>query len=276
MKLTFLGTGAVEGIPSPFCDCLTCEHARENGGHNNRRRQSVLINDHLLIDLGPDIFASCAGLGLSLRDLDCLLITHSHLDHFDSVNLMLRGRAFRLATELPELTMLAGPSVWTKWEDAGGNDQGAGILRRILHPGQTVRLKEYTITAIAACHHLRIGDAMNYLIDDGKASLLYASDSGYYEEDVWESLKGRRFDAVVLEGTIWNRPPGKEHLNRSDFGRMVERLKRIGAITDQTQLIATHFSHQSVGPHHELAEEVSQFGAQCAFDGLTVHILPES
>ncbi|MGC6585627.1 hypothetical protein ACPV3A_11765 [Paenibacillus sp. Dod16] len=56
---------------------------------------------------------------------------------------------------------------------------------------------------------------------------------------------------------------------------MVERLKRIGAITDQTQLIATHFSHQSVGPHHELAEELGQFGAQCAFDGLKVHILPE-
>lgn len=32
------------------CDCrTTCENARKTGGRNNRRRQSVLINDNLLM-----------------------------------------------------------------------------------------------------------------------------------------------------------------------------------------------------------------------------------
>ena len=272
MKLTFLGTGAAEGIPSPFCDCPTCENARKTGGRSNRRRQSILINDSLLIDLGPDIFPSCAQLGISLTDLQVLLITHSHMDHFDPQNLILRSKPFRLDTEFTELTMIAGPSVWTKWDTVGGRDKEAGILRNIILPGQRVQYKEFTIQAVTACHHLRIGDAMNYIIQDGNTTLLYASDSGYYEESTWELLKDYCFDAVVMEGTIWNRPSGKEHLNKGDFIRMQERLKTLGAVTEQTILIATHFSHQSVPPHDELDKEVSELGAYCAYDGMSLHI----
>ena len=28
----FYGTGAAEGVPSPFCDCPMCNYAREHGG----------------------------------------------------------------------------------------------------------------------------------------------------------------------------------------------------------------------------------------------------
>lgn len=27
----FYGTGAAEGVPSPFCDCPMCNYAREHG-----------------------------------------------------------------------------------------------------------------------------------------------------------------------------------------------------------------------------------------------------
>lgn len=272
MKLTFLGTGAAEGIPSPFCDCPTCGHARVNGGRNIRKRQSVLINDNLLIDLGPDIFASCAQLGLSLCQVDYLLITHSHLDHFDPANLKLRAKPFRLATDLPAMTMVAGPSVWTKWDESGGSDQQAGISRVPILPGRSITLGPYSVHSVEATHNSRIGDAMNYVIGDGTTTLLYASDSGLYSDPVWKELEGLVFDAVVLEGTIWNRPSGKEHLNEGDFLLMLERLREIGAVSNQTVVIATHFSHQGAGPHEEIEEKVKRLGGVCAFDGFTMTV----
>lgn len=270
MKLTFLGTGAAEGIPSPFCDCPTCEHARAYGGRNIRKRQSVLLNSDLLIDLGPDIFTSCAQLSLSLCEVNHLLVTHSHLDHFDPTNLKLRAKAFRLATELPEMTMIAGPSVWALWDSSGGSDQQAGIKRMPILPGRAVQLGGYSVRSIEATHNSRVGDAMNYVIDDGTAALLYASDSGLYSEETWGQLAGLNLDAVVLEGTIWTRPSGREHLNEGDFRLMLERLREIGAVTDRTVVIATHFSHQGAALHEELDERVRKLGAICAYDGFTV------
>jgi len=231
-----------------------------------------LIDNNLLIDFGPDIFASCAQLGISLCDVEYLLITHSHLDHFDPTHLIMRARAFRLTTDLPEMTMVAGPSIWTKWDQSGGSDQSSEIRRMPILPGRSVQLSGYSIRSIQANHNSRIGDAMNYIIDDGNLTLLYASDSGVYEEHVWEQLQGCRFDAVVMEGTIWNRDLGGEHLNEGDFARMLERLRGIGAISDRTVLIATHFSHQSVDPHEQLAEQVKRHGAHCAHDGFTIEL----
>jgi phosphoribosyl 1,2-cyclic phosphate phosphodiesterase len=271
MKITFLGTAAAEAIPSPFCDCSVCEHARSNGGKNMRRRQSALINDELLIDFGPDVISSCGTFGISLIRVNTLLVTHSHSDHFVPTELNMRAKPFRLATELPELTMVAGPSVWAKWDQAG-SDAHAGIRRVPILPGRSVEVNGYRVRAIEATHNSRIGDAMNYLIDDGRTKLLYASDTGLYADHVWEELRDAALDGVVLEGTSWRVAPGKEHLNESDFAQMLASLRRIGAVDERTAVIASHFSHQGVFPHDELEAKVRKHGAICAYDGLTVEI----
>jgi len=272
MKLTFLGTGAAEGTPSPYCNCPTCEHARANGGRNVRRRQSVLINDNLLVDLGPDLFASCAQLGVSLLKVDHLLVTHSHLDHFDPGNLKLRSKGFRLETDLPELTMVAGPSVWTLWDSSGGSDAASQIRRVPILPGRKVALPAYTVEAIEASHNLRIGDAMNYIIGDGSVSLLYASDTGMYDERAWRQLEGKTFDAVVMEATILNRPSGREHLNFGDFEAMLGKLRAIGAVHGGTAVVATHFSHQGAGTYDEIDAVFRNIGVVCAYDGLVLEV----
>ncbi|WP_248924040.1 MBL fold metallo-hydrolase [Paenibacillus hamazuiensis] len=273
MKLTFLGTGAAEGVPSPFCDCPTCIFARIYGGKNIRRRQSVLINDNLLVDIGPDLFVSCAQLGVTLLSLEGVLVTHNHLDHFAPANLTLRAKPFRLATELPDIAVVAGPSVWAAWDAGGGSDHGAGIRRMPILPGRTVRLPSYSIEAIEASHNMRVGDAMNYIVKAGDAALLYASDTGLYAEHVWEKLKGHYFDAVVMEGTILTRSSGREHLNRDDFGLMLAKLRGIGAIDDSSVIAATHFSHQGVNSFEETEAIVKELGAICAYDGLVLEIL---
>ncbi|WP_028551289.1 MBL fold metallo-hydrolase [Paenibacillus sp. UNC451MF] len=272
MKITFLGTAAAEGIPFPFCACKTCEHARKEKGKNIRKRQSMLINDDLLIDIGPDLYAACADLGISLVELKYLLVTHSHEDHFNALNLKLRQRMFRLSTDLQELTVVAGPSVLTMWDFSGGKDKSAEIRRIPFSAGRQLELSPYKIQSIEASHIPSIGDAMNYIVDDGRVKLLYAADTGYYREEAWSQLAGLRLDAVVMEATLGTRQQAKTHLSFGDFQLMLDRMRELEVITETTPVWATHYSHQCVDPHEEIAAYFQSMGVTCAYDGLSVEI----
>jgi phosphoribosyl 1,2-cyclic phosphate phosphodiesterase len=57
MIITFLGTGAANAFREAFCKCQNCAQARMLGGPSLRKRSAALINDDLLIDLGPDIMS---------------------------------------------------------------------------------------------------------------------------------------------------------------------------------------------------------------------------
>src|SRR5712692_8878927 len=90
MKLRFLGTAASEGYPDAFCDCDNCRRARERGGRSLRRRSAALIDDELLIDLGPDLMAAALMDGLSLAKVRYCLQTHEHADHLDPTHFVSR------------------------------------------------------------------------------------------------------------------------------------------------------------------------------------------
>jgi phosphoribosyl 1,2-cyclic phosphate phosphodiesterase len=52
--------------------------------------------------------------------------------------------------------------------------------------------------------------------------------------------------------------------------KMAEELRRRGAVTDKTKLIATHFSHNGGLLHEELVEAFLPHNIAVAFDGMIV------
>ncbi len=54
MNITFLGTAAATSFPLTFCKCKNCENARKFKGKSIRKRSSLLIDNTILIDMGPD------------------------------------------------------------------------------------------------------------------------------------------------------------------------------------------------------------------------------
>lgn len=58
MIITFLGTAAANAFPEAFCKCGNCAKARALRGPSLRKRSAAVINDDLLIDLGPDIMTA--------------------------------------------------------------------------------------------------------------------------------------------------------------------------------------------------------------------------
>lgn len=81
-KLTFLGTGSLEGIPSPLCTCNTCNSARK-GTKDARLRSSMLIEfddgESLIIDCTPDFRTQVEKFKPEIKNL---FISHGHFDHF--------------------------------------------------------------------------------------------------------------------------------------------------------------------------------------------------
>ncbi|MDE7084923.1 MAG: hypothetical protein K2O81_06730, partial [Clostridia bacterium] len=83
MKITYLGTGAAEGVPAMFCSCPFCDKLRKSGDVREfRTRSQVLIDGDLSIDFPPEAYVHSLSYGIDLSALKYILVTHSHMDHF--------------------------------------------------------------------------------------------------------------------------------------------------------------------------------------------------
>lgn len=84
IHVTVLGSGTSKGVPEPACSCDVC-HSEDP--HDKRQRASVMVRTQgvtLLIDASPDLRAQA--LHTDLRQIDALLVTHSHYDHVGGID----------------------------------------------------------------------------------------------------------------------------------------------------------------------------------------------
>ncbi|WP_176555862.1 MBL fold metallo-hydrolase [Virgibacillus ndiopensis] len=265
MKITFLGTAAAQGIPMPYCDCTTCTNARKFHGQNIRKRCSYFVNDNLLVDMGPDLFAACAIHDVDLINMNYTLITHSHLDHIFVQNLGMRAKGMHQQTNLPQLKLVAPPSVMTLLNAYGSSDKDMKLQRYPVLPFDCLNFPDYLIKSIKAKHIPNVGDAVNYFIDDGNRKVLFASDTAIYEDRVWPYLANHKIDLLIIECTKGLKQDSSNvHLNIIDLQFMIEKMLTIHAITENTIIYATHFSHQNCPPHEELSEILKKIGVNCA------------
>ncbi len=268
MRLFFLGTGAAEGFPAPFCHCDNCELARQRGGRSLRLRSSLLVNDNLLIDYN-DIVAACALYGAKLDKVTTLLITHSHSDHLDPVELTWRGYPFA-KTPLPMLAVLGPWDATARVEaDWGRYNEHHRLWLGDLKPGLRVQRDDYTITPLAANHGTACPSI--YVIDDGKCCILYSTDTGRYSDETWQGLKQHTFDAVIMDETMGYGPSGG-HMNADDVIYYRGAFEAEGLLRPGALFIAQHFSHGHNPPYEELCELFGPHDIAVAYDGWKLDI----
>ncbi|MGB9911087.1 MAG: MBL fold metallo-hydrolase [Microgenomates group bacterium] len=78
MKILFLGTSAGWPLPRLGCRCQICQ---SKNPQDHRLRPTILINDSLLIDCGPDIYHQLKKFKVDPTKINNLILTHAHLDH---------------------------------------------------------------------------------------------------------------------------------------------------------------------------------------------------
>lgn len=75
LHIKFLGTSSAETLPRDD-ECPQCLSKNKK---DIRRRSSILINNKILIDAGPDIVQELSPQ--EIKNLEAILITHEHNDH---------------------------------------------------------------------------------------------------------------------------------------------------------------------------------------------------
>lgn len=271
MHLTFLGTGAAEGYPAPFCHCAHCEEARARGGRNIRLRSSLLVNDDLLIDYN-DIVAASAFYGVDISAIETLLITHSHIDHFQPEQFFIRARPFAL-TPVPMLDIYAPYDAIEMLEERvkRSPDEVRYRAHRVA-AGDRWQSGRYEIRAFRANHGT--ADPLLYAVDDGKRTLLYSTDTGPYPRETWDLICQGEYDVVVMDETMGTTPTteSSQHLAIDAVLQYRELFEKEGLLRPGARFIAHHFSH-GANPHHEALQEIfGPYGIEVAYDGWRLEI----
>ena len=159
-------------------------HTLSSGSQGN----CLLLSDggtHILVDAGIStrrIKAGLARLGLSMDDLDGILITHEHTDHISGLATLIKHHTVPLYASPGTARQLAYRLA------------GVEPLLRPRDPGTEFCIGSCRVTAFATSHDA--AQSMDYRID-GSGSVGILTDTGYVTPEAEETLPG--VGLLVLE-----------------------------------------------------------------------------
>jgi len=284
MIVTFLGTSAANAFPEAFCKCRNCAQARMLGGPSSRKRSAALINDDLLIDLGPDIMAASHMHGCSLDKVQYCLQTHPHADHLDLSHLLSRSPGYGVVGA-PVLNFYASRETLERAAVTFERDladysllspEAEALLNVKIHqiqPLESFTVGPYFVMAFPANHAPGMG-AMLYAIETEGRSVFYGTDTATLFEQSWQAFRQHkmRFDVVILDHTYGPDQPGSDHLSANQFIEHANRMRAEGVLGPHSRVFATHIAHEGNPAHPDLTAFANQHGYEVAFDGLTLKI----
>ena len=269
MKLKYLGTAAAEGFPAVFCNCKYCREARELGGKNVRTRSQSIVNDDLLIDFPADTYHHFLTHGIEGDRIRYLLITHAHSDHLYSRDLFRHYGCYAHDMRVQTLELYCSSYTASTLEDAIPN-----VHVNVLKAFETAEIGSYRVTPLPARQMTKEGEPFNYVIEQGGKTLLYAHDTGYFFDEVFEFIekKAFRFDLMSLDCTNVDIPVPDtgSHMGFPNIERVVERLRSIGAADKDTAVCVNHFSHNGNPLHGHIVERAAEYGYFASYDGCEI------
>ena len=159
-------------------------HTLASGSEGN----CLLLSDggvHLLLDAGIStrrIKAGLLQLGLTMADVDGVLITHEHSDHVSGLQTMVKHHRIPIYTSPGTARQLAY--------------RIAGIepLLRPVEPGAVFSVGDCRVTVFRTSHDA--AQSVDYRVD-GSASVGFLTDTGYVTPEAETALAG--VDTLVLE-----------------------------------------------------------------------------
>ena len=260
MNLTLLGTGSADGWPNPHCSCASCTSARSAG--LLRGQTAALLDGVLLLDCGPSAPEAAQRAGLDLTGLRHVLLTHAHPDHCAPAFLLFRS----WVSEAP-LDVLGPPEVVEQARMWVAPDSAVRFVP--VEAGERHRLGEYDVRVHAAAHG-EPGSCVLYDVTGPGGRLLYATDTGPLPQETVDALRDAGFDVLLLEETFGDHlGHGTDHLDLGTFPDQLRRLREVGALGADSDVVGVHLSHRNP-PQPELGRRLADWGARVVDDGTTL------
>lgn len=197
------------------------------------RTTAIQIDHDILLDCGT-------GVGdlpvAELAGIDHVFLTHSHLDHFACLPLLidtvndLRDRPLTVhGTEATLRALREHVFNWVVWPDFSQipSPQQPSMVYRPLEPNRPLLLDGRRITALPANHTV---PAVGYHLDSGTGSLVFSGDTGPCPE-LWTKINAiANLKILIIETAFPNRElalaNASKHLCPDLLAAELARLKR--------------------------------------------------
>ena len=134
------------------------------------------------------------------------------------------------------------------------------------------RIGHLKFTPLKAYHKLD-EEALIFVIEDGRSTLLYANDTGALPEETLDFIEQQniKFDVVSMD-TSRGILDGDTHMGIRENVELREKLRRMHAVTPDTEYYLNHYSHMCGMIPQEYERLVGQEGFLLTYDGLSVTV----
>ncbi|MBE6403900.1 MAG: MBL fold metallo-hydrolase [Lentisphaerae bacterium] len=217
MKLMFLGTGAADYDWSKY-------------GEEGIAGSTVsLLEEHILLDCGPTAKAAMERFGVNPEQIDCIVNTHSHSDHFDLDNIR---------------NVASGRKI-----DFYGSAQACGKVAdfcnvHVITYGDEFTVNDCSFLVLPANHVVEDirEETFNYLISCNGKTLLYALDTAWMLSKARRLIGRKHIDAIIWDTTM-SQPDNWRIFEHSDpvmFAAIRRVLQQTGNITEDVKVWFDH------------------------------------
>lgn len=226
MNLLFLGTGAADWPME-----------RPDGVSEFRRCSSLLIDDVLLIDPGPQVIEALSTFGKSAQSIRWVIHTHRHSDHYHE----------------PTLELL----------------RQHGAVHEQLNANEVREFGGYTVSAYRG-NHATCADTVHFLIDDGKSSLFYGLDGAWLTYEEVAGIREKRPSLAVLDATIGHIDGDYRIFEHNNLNMVLEMQKTLAPFV--RQFCISHMARTLHTDHATLTKDMAKHGILTAYDGMELSI----
>jgi ribonuclease BN (tRNA processing enzyme) len=232
-------------------------------GAGGRRQSAVFVRGErggMLFDCGGTTNTGLAQLGLSRDEVDVILVSHFHGDHFGGIPSFLYGALYTDRRSHP-LEIVGPPEIEARVQALAtalgyhleDRDWTFPIRYREIHAEQTLEAGPAEIVAFATEHQPE-SHPQGYRVRLGPECISYSGDTGWFEA-LPQKIAGSHL--FICECTL--------HGAALDFHLSLEEIREHRDDLDCGRLILTHLGE-------EMSAERGQIEIETADDGLAVKV----
>jgi phosphoribosyl 1,2-cyclic phosphodiesterase len=253
---------------------------------DRRRYTCNFLAPNMLIDFNNHTAAALVDYGIATEEIDTLLISHGHFDHFQPLEII------RFAASLPQPLNIYGNSMVIDAlelcrDHVFDEVSGRFVTRHDSYNIETTKLELNTRQAVGGPHVTpMLGNhfmnkpycimeqqVFNYLIETERKSIFYGLDSSYLMPQTLAALAGTHLNLAILDATFGPReidPALSGHLNWAMLDETLNELREAGCVDEDTVVVAAHLSSASIDAYDEVAQVQAKKGITLAYDGLVL------